>query len=102
MSVTATLALAASNARRVVGAFRAGRAVTGSSARRLADLRVNLSPTLRELINARIVRKAGADRYYLDEDLWARRRQVSGRTLLRVAIPAALALAAGALWVIGR
>ena len=102
MSVSASLALAASNARKVVGAFRSGRAVTGGSAQRLADLRINPSPTLRELIDARIVRKAGADRYFLDEELWAERRQVSGRTLARVMVVAGLALLAVAVWLIGR
>lgn len=98
MSVTASLALAASNARKVVGAFRARSAVTGASALRLTDLRINLSPTLRGLIDARIVRRAGADRYFLDEARWARQRRLSGRTLLRVAVPGSLALAAASAW----
>lgn len=102
MRVSESLALAASNARRVVGAFRAARAVSGTAARHLADLRLTNSTALRALIQARVVRKAGADRYFLDEDVWALRRRLAGSTVLRLAVPLILAALAGVLYWSGR
>ncbi len=102
MRVSPSLALAASNARKVVSVFRAAGAVTGSKARHLADLRLNNGATLRELVASGVVRKAGADRYFIDEDAWARRRRLSTRMMLRVAVPVVLALAAGLLYWGGR
>lgn len=95
-------ALAASNARMVVSAFRSRRAVSGASAKSLVELGLNLSQALRKLISERVIRRAGAHRYFLDEALWARRRQVSGRTLIRFAVPAALAALAAALYLSAR
>lgn len=98
MRVSASLALAASNARKVVDAFRAAGAVRGKSARHLADLRLNHSAALRELIQSRVVRKAGADRYFLDEDVWAQRRRLASSTVLWLAIPLVFAMLAGLLY----
>ena len=92
------MALAASNARKVVGAFRAAGAVSGGKASHLAALRLNQSTTLRELVELGVIRKAGGDRYFLDEEAWAQRRQVSARMVLRVAVPLGLALAAAWLY----
>ena len=94
MRVSGTLALAALNARKVVSVFRAAGATNGSKARLLVELRLNNSVTLRDLVEARVVRKAGADRYFLDEDVWAQRRRISAGTALRVALPLILALVA--------
>ncbi len=92
MRVSGSVALAALNARRVVDVFRAAGAVSGSRARHLADLRLNDSTALRELVRSRVVRKAGPDRYFLDEDVWAQRRRLAAGLVLRLAIPLALAL----------
>lgn len=94
MRVPSSLALKAANERTIVSAFRAERAVSGSSARRLAELNLKLSRSLQDLIGASIVRKAGSERYYLDESVWATRRRLNGRGLARVAVVAALALIA--------
>lgn len=102
MRVSESLALAASNARKIVGAFRAAGALSGSRARHLADLRLNNSAALRELIQARVVRKAGTDRYFLDEAVWAERRRLAAGTMLRVAVPLVLALVAAVLYWGGR
>ena len=92
MRVSESLALAASNARKVVGIFRAAGAVNGRRAQQLADLRLNNSTALRDLIQSRVVRKAGADRYVLDEAVWAQRRRFAAGPLLRLAAPLGLAL----------
>jgi hypothetical protein len=94
MRVSRSLAIAASRAAKVVGAFRAAGAVSGSTARRLADLRLNQSSALSELIQSRAVRKAGTDRYFLDEAVWAQRRQLATSTVLRLAIALVLGLVA--------
>ena len=98
MRVSESLALAASNARKVVGVFRAAGAVNGRRAVLLADVRLNNSAALRDLVQSRVVRKAGADRYFLDEAVWAQRRRVAAGTLLRVAAPVGLALLAAWLY----
>lgn len=102
MRVSGSLALAASNARKVVSVFRAAGAISGSRARHLADLRLNNGATFRELIQSGVLRKAGADRYFLDENAWAQRRQLSARMMLRIAVPVVLVLLAVYLYWAGR
>lgn len=102
MRVTESLSLAASNARKVVDAFRAAGALSGGRARLLTDLRLNNSAALRELVQAKVVRKAGADRYYLDEAVWAQRRRLAVSTILRFAVPLVLALLAALFYWGGR
>lgn len=102
MRVSESLSLAASNARKVVGAFRAAGALSGGRARHLTDLRLNNSAALRELIEAKVIRKAGADRYYLDEAVWAQRRRLAVSTILRLGIPLVLALLAALFYWGGR
>lgn len=101
-SLASLASLAASNERRVVNAFRAARALSGATARRLADLRLTSSAALRVLLTERVIRKAGAERYFLDESLWANRRRMSGLTMARVGIAAALAVGAGLVFWFGR
>ncbi len=102
MGSTASLAsLAALNEHRVVKTFRAARALSGNTARRLADLRLTSSAALRVLLAERVIRKAGAERYFLDETLWANRRRMSGRAMARVGVAAALAAAASLVYWIG-
>jgi hypothetical protein len=76
--------------------------VSGKAARRLADLRLNASTALGALVARGVIRRAGAERYFLDETLWAARRRMSGRTLARVGTAFLLALAAALVYWIGR
>jgi len=103
MGSTVSLAsLAALNERKVVTIFRAARALSGTTARRLADLRLTSSAALRVLLAERVIRKAGAERYFLDESLWANRRRMSGRAMARVGIAALLVVAAGLVFLLFR
>lgn len=102
MRVSESLSLAASNARKVVSAFRAAGALSGGRALHLTELRLNNSAALRELIQAKVIRKAGADRYYLDEAIWAQRRRLAVGTILRFGVPLVLALLAAVLYWGGR
>lgn len=94
MGVAAPHTALPGNSRLVVGVFRKCRALTGATAKSLLELRLNLSPTLRSLIDAGVVRRAGPHRYFLNEEKWARRRQLSGATLRWLAVPAVIALVA--------
>lgn len=102
MSPTASFALTAANENKIVTAFRSARALSGASARRLRDLRLGQSRALRNLVSALIVRRAGADRYFLDEEVWALRRRLKGRTVARIAVAFALLAAASLIYLVGR
>jgi hypothetical protein len=97
MRVSESLVIAAGTAT-VVRAFRAAGATSGRSARRLADLRLNKSSALRELIESRAVRMAGADRYFLDEGVWAQRRRLATGTVLRLAAGVVVVLLVGVIY----
>jgi hypothetical protein len=94
MGTAATLARTAADQRQIVKAFRAARAMTGATARRLHELGLNDSGPLRRMVTSTIIRKAGPERYFLDDAAWASRRRLTGRTALRIALGLALALAA--------
>ena len=102
MSTAAVLALTALNERHIVKAFRAERAITGSTARRLRDLGLGPSQTLRRMVASTILRKAGPERYFLDEDVWATRRQLPGRTIVRIAVALGCAAVAATLYLVTR
>ena len=92
----------AANERQVVSVFRGARAVTIRAAKSLAELKLNNSQTLQRLVGLAVVRKAGPERYFLDEAVWATRNAMSGRTALRVAVVLVLAAAiAAAYYLIG-
>jgi hypothetical protein len=87
MADTDVIMLRAANERQVINAFRVQRALTLKSAQPLSALGVGASSeTLRGMLVAGTVRRAGPERYYLDERLLASQRQLSGRTVFRVAL----------------
>ena len=101
MSITSALALTALNERTIVKAFRGAHATTGGTARRLRDLGLNHSLALRQMVTAAVLRKAGPERFYLDEEVWASRSHLQGRTVVRLAVVFIVVLAAAALYVAG-
>jgi hypothetical protein len=84
--MAAALARTAGDQRQIVNAFRAAGALTGARARRLRDLGLNDGRVVRSMVTATIIRRAGPGRYYLDETVWATRRQLRGRTVLLLLI----------------
>jgi hypothetical protein len=86
----------------IVGAFRAERALSGPSARRLKDLGLRDSRTLRELITSDVIRKAGPERYFLDERMWASRHHWPFWQLALVLLGVLLAVAVGVAFLKGR
>ena len=74
MSTNAGLALTARFERQIVKTFRAQSALSGPSAQRLRDLGLKDSPALRALVTSQVLRKAGPERFFLDENVWAARR----------------------------
>ena len=56
--------------RRMVGRLRTAGAVSPEQARTLEELGVSKGVILRRLRERAVIRKAGADRYYLDEPSW--------------------------------
>lgn len=81
---------------RVVDAFRKRRAVSGRLAHTLGTLGLHDGRVLRDMVLANIIRKAGPERFFLDEDIWAARRQLHSTTVTRIVI-GALLLGCGAL-----
>lgn len=80
--------------------FRAKNATAGDTAQRLRELGLSDSVALRGMVLASVVRKAGADRYFLDEQAWARRRNLTGSLALRVGVALALVVLAAVLYAI--
>lgn len=97
MRITAAHALAVANERRIVDAFRSGHAVTNSMSRTLRALGLSDSPPLRLLVGSAVIRRAGPDRYFLDERTWASRRQLRVGTIGRLLFAVAAVAAAAAL-----
>jgi hypothetical protein len=94
MGTAVTLARTAADQRQIVKAFRAARAMTGATARRLRDLGLNDSGPLRRMVLSTIIRRAGPERYFLDEAVWSSRRRLKGRTVLRIALALGVGVAA--------
>ena len=86
----------------IVRAFRHERAVTIRAAKSLSDLRLHDSKILQSMVGAAILRRAGPNRYFLDERVWASRRTVSTRTMLRVVVGVVLSVSAIAIYLAGR
>ena len=74
------------NERQIVRAFRGQRAVTLRTARSLSDLGLHNSQSLQRMVAAAVLRRAGPERYFLDETAWASRRTMSGRSVWRVGL----------------
>jgi hypothetical protein len=102
MRLTAALALTAANERHIVDVFRTEHAVSSASSRTLRTLGLNDSPPLRQMVVALVIRRVDSDRYFLDEQAWAGRRQLQGTTIVRVLIAAATIAAVAALYFYGR
>ena len=97
MRLITSLALKTANQREIVDRFRSARAVTGATALPLRELRLNDSVPLRVMVAASLIRRAGPERYFLDEKAWASMRGLKGGTVLRLALGLLLAAAVVAL-----
>jgi hypothetical protein len=95
-------ALTAANERQIVHAFRKLRALDGSLARPLRELGLSDSRTLREMVVSTVICRAGPQRYFLDEKVWAHRRQLPWRPVARTLVVLAIVGAAAALYLHGR
>ena len=102
MRTTADIALASRYAHQIVSAFRVERAVSGPSARKLRDLGLKDSRALQELVTTAVIRKAGPDRYFLDEGVWAARRHAPAWHLLLVVVAVLATLGLGAVYLNSR
>ena len=96
LQTTASAALTRRFQLQIIGAFRTRRALSGATARRLRDLGLRDSQALRELIAGAVIRKAGPERYFLDETAWASRRDWPVWQLLLVVLGVFIALGLGA------
>jgi hypothetical protein len=94
--------LADAAVQQIVNAFRAQRAVSIALAQPLRDLRLNDSRSLRQMVVETIIRRAGPERYYLDEGVLASRRQMGGRTAVRALVVVAIIALAAVLFLYGR
>lgn len=101
MRISAALARTAAGELRVVSAFRKRRAVTLRAAKSLAELGLNNSPVLQTMVAETILRRAGPERYFLDEGVWAQRRSMSGKNLWRLVLGFGFGLAAIAYYFFG-
>ena len=77
--------------RRMVARFVAAGAVSRANARTLEEVGVSRGLILRRLRERAVIRDAGDERYYLDEESWAAVRR-SRRRAIHVAAVIALAL----------
>jgi hypothetical protein len=84
--------------RQIINAFRSERAVSASSAQRLRDLGLKDSMALRELVTSSVIRKAGPERFFLDEGVWAARRHPTTWHLVLVVVGVLLVVGLGALY----
>jgi hypothetical protein len=98
MATTAGAVLTARSQRQIVGAFRAEHALSGPTARRLRDLGLRDSEVLRELVTLSVIRKAGPERYFLDEGVWAAQRHWPIWQLTLVVLGVLLLLGLGAVF----
>lgn len=102
MSITAAFTLNAAQQKQIVEAFRAKQAVNADSSKRLRELGLGNSPALKRMVATLILRKAGPDRYFLDEQVWAGKRSLSGSTAIRIALVLGLAAVAAGIYLAGR
>jgi hypothetical protein len=87
MAKSAEPMLRAANERQVINAFRVQRALTLKTALPLNQLGIGASSeTLRGMLVKGTIRRAGPERYYLDERLLASQRQLSGRLVFRIGL----------------
>lgn len=91
----------AANEQQIVRKFRGERAVTIKTAQSLRTLGLHNSQVLQHMVGSAIVRRAGPERYFLDEGVWAGRRSMSSRTLWRLTLAAAFGVAAISYYFVG-
>jgi hypothetical protein len=91
MDIDVARALTAANERRIVGAFRSHRALTARMALPLRELGLHDSRTLRDMVLGLVLRRAGPERYFLDEAVWSARRHLDLRAVKRIGWAAAAA-----------
>lgn len=91
MATNADLALTNRFELQIIKVFRDRRALSGQSAQRLRDMGLKDSPALRAMITSTVLRRAGPERFYLDEATWATRRH--GSPLLLAIVVGAVLLA---------
>ena len=95
MPTTAGLALTGRFELKIINAFRAERAVSASRAQPLRDLGLKDTRVLRDLVTCSVIRKAGPERFFLDEGVWATRRYgTSWRLVLVVGVLLVIGLGA--------
>lgn len=102
MHTTAPLALTNRFELQIINAFRAERAVSASSAQRLRDLGLKDSTILRGLVTCSVIRKAGPERFFLDEGAWTARRRPATWHLVLVVVGVMLVVGIGALYLNAR
>lgn len=71
--------------------------MSGPTARPLRDLGLKDTVVLRGMIASAVIRKAGPERYFLDEAVWAARRHWSLWHLVLVVVGVLLAVGVGAI-----
>lgn len=98
MRTTADAVLTTRFQLQIVRAFQAERADTAPRARRLRDLGLRDSQVLQDLVASAVLRKAGPERYFLDEEVWARRRHLPAWQLLLVIVGVLGVVGLGALY----
>ena len=101
MRLSLSFVPAAGHESKIVHVFRGKRAVTVRAAKSLHELGLHNSQALQHMVGALIVRRAGPERYFLDEAVWASRRSMSGRSLWKVVLAMAFVVAAAAYYFIG-
>jgi hypothetical protein len=97
MRTTAGAALTNQFELKIINAFRAERALSPPSAQRLRDLGLKDTRVLRGLVTSSVIRKAGPERYFLDERVWAARHHAPTWRLVLVVVGVLLAVGLGAL-----
>ena len=98
MQTTASAALTNRYQLQIVTAFRAERALSGPSARKLRELGLKDTQALRELVTSAVIRKAGPERYFLDERVWAERRHGPAWHLVLIVAGVLLVVGLGAVY----
>lgn len=102
MRTTAGVALVNRNELQIINAFRSERAVSGASARRLRELGLKDTRVLKAMVTSAVIRKAGPERYFLDEGMWASRRHIPVWALSLIAIGTLVAVGLGAMFLTAR
>jgi hypothetical protein len=85
-TAAALLAFTAKEERKIVAAFRSKRALSGASAQPLPAMGLREGHVLKQMVSESVLRKAGPERYFLDETALAARGHMKWRTVLMLGI----------------